>query len=219
MSFKLFRIISFSLSFIFVSLNVSSQVVVWKLDSLKKIGGHRVEALGEPKVIKTDKGKAIYFDGVDDGILIDNNPLAGAGTFTVEAIFRPDPDGLAEQRWLHVEDTENIESRVLLETRLRGDEWFVDTFIRSGENRMPLLAENFKHPLGQWFHVALVFDGKEMRHYVNGKFEMSGPLTIKPFGKGKSSIGVRQNKVYWFKGAVRKVKFSHQALSPDKFMK
>lgn len=198
---------------------ILAQSKTWHLDSLKKIGGHRVEVLGEPKVIKTDKGKAIYFDGVNDGILIDHNPLAGAGTFTVEAIFRPDAGGLAEQRWLHIEDTENIESRVLLETRLRGDEWFFDTFIRSGENRLPLLAEKFKHPLGQWFHVALVFDGKEMRHYVNGEFEMSGPLTIKPFGKGKSSIGVRQNKVYWFKGAVRKVKFSHQALSPDKFMK
>lgn len=193
--------------------------VVWKMDNLKKIGGHRVEVLGEPKVIKTGVGKAIYFDGVDDGILIDNNPLAGAGVFTIEAIFRPDAGGLAEQRWLHIEDTENVESRALLETRLRGDEWFVDTFIKSGENRMPLLAENFRHPLGQWFHVALVFDGKEMRHYVNGKFEMSGPLTIKPFGKGKTSIGVRQNKVFWFNGAVRKARFTHQALAPAKFMK
>lgn len=219
MSFTLSRLISLSLGFVFLSLNVSSQSVVWKMDSLKKIGGHRVEVLGEPKVIKTDKGKAIYFDGVDDGILIDNNPLAGTGVFTIEAIFRPDAGGSAEQRWLHIEDIENVESRALLETRLQGNEWFVDTFLKSGDNRLPLYAENFKHPLGQWFHVALVFDGKEMRHYVNGKLEMSGPLTIKPFGKGKTSIGVRQNKVYWFKGAVRKARFTHIALAPDKFMK
>ena len=193
--------------------------VIWKFDNLKKIGGHRVEVLGGPKVIKTDKGKAIYFDGVDDGIFIDNNPLTGAGEFTIEAIFRPDAGGLAEQRWLHIEDTENVESRALLETRLSGGEWFVDTFIKSGDNRMPLLAEDLRHPLGQWFHVALVFDGKEMRHYVNGKFEMSGPLTVKPFGKGKTSVGVRQNKLYWFKGAVRKARFTHRALSPEKFTK
>ena len=193
--------------------------VKWNIDNLKKIGGNRVEALGDPKIIETGKGKAIVFDGVDDGIFIDNDPVAGAEAFTIEAIFRPDAGGGKEQRWLHIEDTENAETRVLLEIRLDGNEWFLDTFIKSGDNRSPLYAENFKHPVGQWFHVALVFDGKEMRHYVNGKLELSGKVTAKPFGKGITSIGVRQNKVYWFKGAVRKARFTNRALSPDQFMK
>jgi Concanavalin A-like lectin/glucanases superfamily len=192
--------------------------VTWKIDNLKKIGGNAVEVLGEPKIIETDKGKAILFDGVDDGIFLNVNPIAGAGEFTIEAVFRPDADGAKEQRWFHIEDTENVESRTLLEIRLVGNEWFLDTFIKSGENRLPLYAENFRHPVGEWFHVALVFDGKEMRHYVNGKLEMSGKLQIKPMGKGRTSIGVRQNKVFWFKGAVRKARFINRALSPSEFM-
>jgi len=192
--------------------------VTWKINNLKKIGGNAVEVLGNPQIIKTDKGKAVLFDGVDDGIFINNNPLAGAREFTVEAVFRPDADGAKEQRWLHIEDTENTESRALLEIRLNGSEWFLDTFIKSGENRSALYAENFKHAAGQWFTVALVFDGKEMRHYVNGKLELSGEITTKAFGKGITSIGVRQNKVYWFKGAVLKARFTNRALSPNEFL-
>ncbi len=193
--------------------------VTWKIDNLKKIGGNKPEVLGNPQIIKTDAGKAVLFDGVRDALLINENPLVGATAFTIEAVFRPDAGGGAEQRWFHIEDTENTESRALLEIRLGEKDWFLDTFIKSGDNRSALYAENFKHPTGQWFHVALVFDGAEMRHYINGKLELSGKLTTKPFGKGKTSIGVRQNKIYWFKGAVRKLRFTHRALSPDEFMK
>lgn len=196
-----------------------AQSTTWKLDNVMKIGGHKTDVLGEPRVIDTDKGKSLEFDGVDDGIFIEANPLAGAAAFTIEAEFRPDAGGLAEQRWLHVEDLENVESRAMLETRLSGDQWFLDTFLKSGENRMPLFAENFRHAVGSWYTVALVYDGSEMRHYINSKLELSGKIAMKPFGNGRTSIGVRQNKVYWFKGAVRKVRFTKSALSPSKFMR
>jgi hypothetical protein len=193
--------------------------VTWEINNLKKVGGNAVTVLGAPTIIETEKGKAILFDGVDDGIIVKNNPIEGASEFTIEAIFRPDAGGSKEQRWLHIEDAVNRESRALLEIRVVGSEWFVDTFIKSGENRLPLYAENFKHPIGEWHHVALVFDGKEMRHYVNGKMELAGNLTVNPFGAGSTSIGVRMNKVYWFKGAVRKARFTPRAISPNGFMK
>ena len=193
--------------------------VTWKIDNLKKIGDHAVEVLGSPKVIKTDRGNAVIFDGVRDGIFIQNNPLAGSDKFTIEAIFRPDAGGEKEQRWLHIEDTDNVENRAMLETRLNGGEWFLDTFLKSGDSRMPLFAENFKHPVGRWFHIALVYDGTEMRHYVDGKLELSGKISFKKFGNGITSIGVRQNKVYWFKGAVLKARFTNRALTPKQFMK
>ena len=58
-----------------------------------------------------------------------------------------------------------------------------------------------------------------MRHYIDGKLELSGKIAMKPFDRGRVSIGVRQNKVYRFKGAVRKVRFSHAALAPHQFLK
>ena len=197
----------------------SFRSVTWRIDNVTKIGGNVVEILGAPKIFKTDRGRAVVFDGVKDGIFINTNPLAGASQFTVEAIFRPEPGGLAEQRWMHIEDTDNVESRAMLETRLNGDQWFLDTFLKSGDERLPLFAENFKHPVGRWYHIALVYDGTEMRHYVDGKLELSGKVKFKTFGKGVTSIGVRQNKVYWFKGAVLKARFTNRSLAPAQVMK
>jgi concanavalin A-like lectin/glucanase superfamily protein len=197
--------------------NRSTGSVTWKIDNLKKIGGHQINIVGEPQVIKASAGKAVLFDGVDDGLIVDDNPLAGAEAFTVEAVFRPDSGGSKEQRWFHIQDG-SADNRVLLEIRLNGDEWFLDTFIKSGTNSRPLYAENFKHRVGQWYHVALVFDGTTMRHYVDSHEELSGALTISPLGKGSSSIGVRMNRVFWFKGAIRRVRFTPRALLPKEFM-
>jgi len=63
---------------------------VWTFDRIDRVGGHTTTILGHPRVIDTPFGKAVEFNGVDDGLFIDVHPLAGAATFTWEAIFRPD---------------------------------------------------------------------------------------------------------------------------------
>src|SRR5690349_8895188 len=91
--FQSMKIIT-ALVLLFSALTVFAQTpaksVTWKIDNLKKIGGQQVEILGNPQVIKSERGKAVLFDGVDDGIFINVNPLAGFREFTVEAVFRPD---------------------------------------------------------------------------------------------------------------------------------
>src|SRR5689334_14042853 len=59
---------------------------IWKFDNLDSIAGFKTEVEGHPKVIATvDGGKAIEFNGVDDAMWVENHPLAGAKTFTIEA--------------------------------------------------------------------------------------------------------------------------------------
>jgi len=193
-------------------------VDTWKIDNLKEIGGNSLTVTGKPRVIKDSNEKAISFDGKGDGILINRNPIAGARAFTIEGIFRPDAGGEFEQRWLHVQD-DKIDDRALLEIRVTGNEWFLDTFIKSGENRLTLFADKFKHSVGRWYHVALVFDGAVMRQLVDGQEEMSGPLSISFLGPGKTSLGVRMNHVSWFKGAIREVRITQRALTPGEFLK
>lgn len=60
-----------------------------------------VNIVGAPKIIDSPYGKAVLFDGVDDGIFLDYTPLLGMQNFTVEVIMRPDTKGRAEQRFLH----------------------------------------------------------------------------------------------------------------------
>src|SRR5262249_48824072 len=92
------------------------QQEVWTFDRLEKIGGHPTTVLGHPRVIDTPGGKAVEFNGEDDGLQIDVHPLAGAETYTWEAIFRPD-GGNAEQRWFHLEQNpatgDDADSRML----------------------------------------------------------------------------------------------------------
>lgn len=191
----------------------------WKLDSLESIGGHPTAVLGSPKIVQTPAGRAVEFDGVKDGLQVGVHPMEGWSEFTLEVLFRPDAGGLPEQRFLHLQE-EGSENRILIETRLTDDgRWFLDTYIKSGDADQTLLAKGFFHPVGKWHPAALVFDGKEMRHYVNGVLELSGPLRFAPPRKGLTSIGVRANRVFWFKGAIREIRMTPRALGPADFLR
>ena len=190
----------------------------WHLDNLQNIGGHDVDIEGDPKIIDTPNGKAIEFDGIDDGIFLDVHPLAGMSTFTVEVIFNPYAGGAAEQRFFHMQPDWS-ESRVMFETRLVGEkDWFLDTFIKSGEQNVTHFAENHRHETAGWYHAAIVVDGESFSHYVNGELELTAPLQYEVQGAGKTSLGVRINKVHWFKGAIRTARFTPEALTPEQFL-
>lgn len=196
---------------------------VWTFDRLENIGGHKTTVLGQPKVVDTPVGKAVEFDGVDDALFIDNHPLAGATTFTLEAIFRPD-GGQIEQRWFHLSERDpatgaDTDNRMLFEIRVAGEQWFLDSFNQSGAANKALMNRKALHPLGVWHHVASVYDGKEFRNYVDGVQEGAAQLNLAPHGAGHTSVGVRINKVFYFKGAVHQARFTRRALAPAEFLK
>lgn len=193
--------------------------VVWQVDNVESIGAHQTLVLGSPKVIETSQGKAVEFDGVADGLVVDALPSAGAEKYTVEIVFRPDPRGPKEQRFLHLQE-DGSENRILIETRITPDnKWYLDTYIHTDKGSNALYEPANTHPTGRWYNATLVYDGSEMRHYVNGVREMAAELAFEPLGGGKVSIGVRMNRVYWFKGAIRKVRFTPRALEPNEFLK
>src|SRR5688500_14804837 len=102
----------------------------WRIDNLQSIGGHAVTTVGTPRVVQTDRGPAVEFDGAGDGLLINVNPLAGLERFTVHVTFKPAPDGGEEQRFVHFEEAQT-ENRALIELRLSNGRWALDTFLRS----------------------------------------------------------------------------------------
>ena len=199
---------------------MTSGQVVWNIDNVTGIGGNETTVLGSPKVIDTPGGKAVEFDGEKDGLMVNVHPLQDAEICTIEVIFCPYADGLAEQRFFHLQEN-GTNKRFLIETRLTDDnQWYLDTFLSSGEVNQTLIDEKFLHPVGEWYNATLVFDGSEARHYVNGALEVSAKIpTFTPHKEGRTSIGVRINEVYWFKGAIRKARFTRRALSPEEFMK
>ena len=190
---------------------------VWTFDRLDRIGRHTTTILGQPRVIDSPQGKAIEFDGVDDAIFLDVHPLAGAEQFTWEVVFRPDRDGRPEQRFFHFQENDT-QNRLLFETRLVGDNWYLDSFANSGASSRALMDRNLVHPLGRWYHVAMVYDGREFRNYVDGKLQGAGVVSLAPQGAGRTSIGVRINKVDYFKGAIRTARMTRRALAPAEFL-
>ena len=197
---------------------------VWRLDNIDNIGGHETHVLGHPKVIETEYGKAVQFDGVDDGIFVDVHPLAGASTYTWEVIFRPDADGPAAQRFFHLQEQdpatgEDTKNRMLFEIRIVDGQWCLDSFASSGTSNRTLLNCKMLHPLGRWYRVTAVYDGKTLRNYVYDELQDEGSLDLKPQLPGHTSIGVRINRVYWFKGAVLMARMTPRALTPEEFLK
>ncbi|HEY7498201.1 MAG TPA: c-type cytochrome [Vicinamibacterales bacterium] len=202
--------------------NKVAPMEIWTFDRLDNIGGHPTTVHGEPRVIDSPVGKAVEFDGKDDALFVENHPLAGAGTFTFEAIFRPD-GGEKEQRWFHLNELPatgaDTENRMLFEIRVVGDQWYFDSYSQSGAASKALINRAALHPLGKWYHVAAVYDGKEFSNYVNGVREGSFELPLAPHGPGRASIGARINKVFYFKGAVHIARFTRRPLLPSEFLK
>ena len=194
----------------------------WRFDRLDRLGDHPTQVVGHPQVIDARFGKAILFDGLGDALFVSTHPLAGAEKFTWEVLFRPDAGGAAEQRFFNLQERdpktgENTRSRLLLEIRVAGDRWFLDSVAQTGDVSRILYNKDRLHRFGPWYHVALVYDGLECRNYIDGVLENAGEARLGPQGQGHSSAGVRINPRYFFKGAIAFSKVSRRALSPDEF--
>lgn len=200
------------------------QQQIWRFNRLDAIGGHPTHVLGHPQVIDTPYGKAVQFNGVDDALFVNDHPLAGASTYTWEVIFRPDADGAPAQRFFHLQEQdpttgEDTNDRMLFEIRIVDGQWCLDSFASSGESNRTLLNCKLLHPLGRWYRVTAVYDGKTLRNYVDDELQGEGSLDLKPQMQGHSSIGVRINKVNWFKGAVLMARMTPRVLKANEFLK
>jgi hypothetical protein len=205
------------LPFLSLALFAQGDSVTWRFDNLQKIGGHPVTVLGDPKVIDTPAGKAIQFDGVDDALFFDVHPLAGAEKFTWEVFFRPDSDGPPAQRFFHMQEN-GSQHRYLFETRIINKQWALDSFAATSAGSRPLMDTELLHPADRWYHIAAVYDGKEYRNYVNGQLQVAATVTLTPMGAGRTSVGVRINKVDYFKGAIRLSRMTRRALPVAEFL-
>ena len=169
---------------------------------------------GRPTVVEgPGKEGAVEFDGKGDALLVARNPLAGAPGFTVEMIFQVAPGGASEQRVLHVQ-AEGSSDRLLLETR-RGDpagkSWYADTIVSAGSEECILADPRRRHATGAWQVLAVVCDGEEMRHFVDGQEELRRPCRVPRWTEGVVCLGMRANAITPFRGKIAAVRFSRWA--------
>lgn len=192
------------------------KIITWKIDSTTIIDENLITVWGNPEVIMNKKEKMVEFDGENDGLLLNQNPLKGMKEFTIEVDFKP-YDGFPqnrEQRFLHIQDPNNENRRILLELRLNAkNEWYGDWYIKSEKSKLALRDSNSTHPVNVWSTISLIYKDEEMKGYVNGKQEGSGTVEYLPIGEnGNTSIGSRQNKTSWFKGIIKEVRIIPKAI-------
>jgi hypothetical protein len=213
-----------------------AEEIVWRFDSLTRIGGMTPKLEGKPALVNSPLGKAVAFNGKDDALLLPGRPLVGAKTFTIEAVFRPD-GGDFEQRWMHIsetnpatgKDTEGEDGkpaatdgngRFMFEIRVKDGSWYLDTFVNSKGGSQALIDPAKLHPLDRWYAVAQTYDGHTYRAYVDGVLQGEAVVAnFVPHGPGRVMVGTRMNHVNYFHGAVALARFTDQALAPAQFLK
>lgn len=195
----------------------ASATTEWLLAHLASEKSSNVEISGNPKIVNSPYGEALSFNGIDDALFLNELPLKSLQEFTVEMIFKPEVNGVFEQRILHI--GESTKDRMLLEIRAVDNNWYFDGYTASGTNKKALIDEKLIHPLEQWYHVAFVVTPKNRTTYVNGKQELFLDFPFLPIESGQTSIGVRMNKVCWFKGAIYKIRITPKQINPKDFMR
>ncbi len=176
---------------------------------------------GAPSLIETPLGAAMSFDGKDDGIFLDSVPVKDMEEFTVELIFRQNPNSSFEQRFLHMGAYSG--ARIMFESRVTEEnEWYFDAFVHLGskEKSCVLIDSELTHPCGKWYNLTLTVSRGELRSYVDGVLQCRSDFKYEPAIKeGQTSLGVRQNLVCWFDGAIYRLRVTPKVLSPEEFIR
>jgi hypothetical protein len=163
-------------------------------------------------------GQAIDLDGVDDLVDIRTTVLGSAGPFTVDA-------------WIYTNDIgtyQSIISEIGSEDTVGQFQFRIDVsgvlqfFRRSSQGSgVTLLTTNDPITPAAWTHVAAVFDGSDLKVYINGA-EASGQLLPSNYSTtypgttkigGADPVSAGQPGGYFFNGRIDELSVYNRALA------
>lgn len=197
------------------NINDGAETIIWKMENPALIGNYHPVILGNPMSSKDEAGTSLSFNGINDGLVFPAIPIKGWNRFTIEVLFKPAGDGPSAPRFIHFQDKD--QNRGTFEVRVTPNgTWYLDTFLKNGQTNegLTLIDSSKQHDTDKWYWAAMVYDGKKMTSYVNAQKELEGMVNFVPMTEGQISLGVRLNKVNWFKGAVHEIRFHPAALDP-----
>jgi len=202
-------------------------VAAWSFEegsgnSVKDVSGNGHDGvISGAKWVVGKIGKALEFNGDGDQVLVENDDALNIkGELTVEAwVFptgwNPDLNAVA-QKW---EDGSN-RRQYQLNVYQAKNWWYVSD---AGSN-FPRAEGVIDVPLNQWTHLAGTYDGKKLRSYTNGKFDVelaqaNGifasdiPVVIGGYGPKTPKCVYAQNR--HFMGIIDEVRFWNKALTEN----
>jgi hypothetical protein len=178
--------------------------------------GNDAEFQGEPKWVDGKIGKALWLDGSKDYLTApDSESLDVSG------------DKLSIVSWIHDDGTPSAGHIV----RKLGDQdgQYIYTLrvhptapvvvIKTNGNDNRVVEGGTQLPTNEWIHLATVYDGQEIRVYVNGEVVLSGPAAGNiDQSDGELRIG-RGDPAGYFLGTIDEVGVFASALSEEDLQK
>ena len=74
------------------------------------------------------------------------------------------------------------------------------------------------HPFGAFHTATATYDGTTLRSYVDGVLQAEGAVHLTPQLPGHTSLGVRINHVFFFKGTIYEARFTRHVLPTQNFL-
>jgi hypothetical protein len=138
-----------------------------------------------PNVVVGHRDDAVSFDGIDDGLVVPSNPLLDtAAGFTVAF-------------WMMAETIDSVQTAAAKPLGTTdANSW--ELFHNAGRLLGAAVAgegefATYATPMSTWLHVALVWNGAEVRLYVDGTMRGSAPKTAVPFDAHGVYLGMDED--------------------------
>jgi hypothetical protein len=215
--------------------NASGLVAWWKAENnaYDSVGGNHGTPQGGVSYATGQVGQAFSLDGVDDYVDVPNSAsLNPASAITVAAWYRPVTfKGNGSNAIVSKGFTSHAEPYYQYHIGVNGDQYNSATArpasfsftVSPGGNRVVIeTAENTWIP-GNWYYLVGIYDGNEVKLYVNGvlKASTSATGTLTDYGKSLR-IGAFNNissSIDYTPGLIDEVKVYNRALSASEVAK
>ena len=174
----MFRLILFVgiLALIFVNIGLAIDdddlVAYWPFDDGEAIdatgNGHDGKLVGPPRSVDGKFGKALEFNGKSDYIVVPNHP---------DLVLQ---SGVTYAAWFKPSETINPGNNVYRLLSKNNDYFLMFNFGQVGHMAFLVREPGGDHTIysttqewveGTWYHVAAIFDGKEVKLFINGEME------------------------------------------------
>ena len=163
---------------------------------------------GSPMWVEGKVGSALYFDGVDDHVLIDNSgSLNVASAFSISVWVRPEDNNLG-----------TIVSKNGLKETVRGGYKLSvgdSTLIYSVEGMASLASKTIFLKPKEWTYILVTYDAKRSSRthlYVNGNRILSGTILAPEQNVSELLIGRSQSGEF-FKGSIDELRIYNRSLT------
>lgn len=154
-----------------------------------------------------DTNSATKFDGRNDAVQVSDSLMSGLAEFTMMGIINP----------------ESMDSGRI---GLFGQNDAVEFgFINPGELQIwtpngGSLTVDYKFPLEEWHHVAVVGDGQSLTMYIDGEFAGQGGSATADYGSSGDEFRIGGDGIFdasrnFFDGWIDEVAVFHRALAPE----